>query len=526
MVSRYVFNTTPRWLFLVSLVVLLGGLALSTVLRGQTPVPVGPELQVNTNTTGLQVFPAVVSRLSGGFVVVWMNYQPGQIRGQVIGPDGNPIGDEFVVGFRAYPAIARDADDRFLVVWYGSDAVIGRPYDADGVPLGDQFLVETGNNFRFFAFQGPSIAMRNTGEFVVVWARYAQSASQEIYGRRFDAAGSPLAEPFRVNQTTVNYQVAPSVAMDATGAFTVVWTSSLGGFPDRYQTISGRRYDASGTALGEEFKVNSYNPGSPRYPIIRSGPASEFVVVWQNEGADRNIRARRFDADGTPAANDFRVNSSNAGDHTYPGLAIDEGGNFLVAWSSSESSDPNDGSASGVFGRLYDPQGTPLGSEFQVNTYTTGAQERLAVAAMGSGHFVVSWTRFQEGGGNIFAQTLGPPPLACFLPLPSVSDLQLEVVNAGADLQFTWTNVTNPFDYLLVQDLAPQGTFGSLAGSAPNGVTTLTIPMPPGSRFYRVGGEIDDTCACPFLPHGATCSIAADCCSNHCVGPPTNRTCN
>src|SRR6185503_11157931 len=51
--------------------------------------------------------------------------------------------------------------------------------------------------------------------------------------------------------------------------------------------------------------------------------------------------------------------------------------------------------SSGIFGQRYSSGGVPVGTEFQVNTYTTGRQARPAVAA-DPGNFVVVW---EDGGG-------------------------------------------------------------------------------------------------------------------------------
>jgi hypothetical protein len=44
-----------------------------------------------------------------------------------------------------------------------------------------------------------------------------------------------------------------------------------------------------------------------------------------------------------------------------------------------------------IFGQHFAPDGSPLGSEFQVNTYTTDTEQSPAVAA-GDDGFVVVWT--------------------------------------------------------------------------------------------------------------------------------------
>src|SRR5262249_9561399 len=54
-------------------------------------------------------------------------------------------------------------------------------------------------------------------------------------------------------------------------------------------------------------------------------------------------------------------------------------------------------------GQRYDSTGTPLGGEFQVNTYTTSGQGRPAVAGDGAGNFVVVW----ESGGSAGSDTFG-----------------------------------------------------------------------------------------------------------------------
>ena len=47
--------------------------------------------------------------------------------------------------------------------------------------------------------------------------------------------------------------------------------------------------------------------------------------------------------------------------------------------------------SSGVFGQRFDSDGSMVGSEFQVNTYTTGTQDTPSVAADASGNFVMVW---------------------------------------------------------------------------------------------------------------------------------------
>lgn len=86
------------------------------------------------------------------------------------------------------------------------------------------------------------------------------------------------------------------------------------------------------------------------------------------------------------------------------GVAADASENFVVVW----TSDGQDGSDLGVFGQRYDSDGVALGSEFQVNSFTTSFQDFPSVAAVGANRFVVAWSSFgQDGDGDgVFGRRL------------------------------------------------------------------------------------------------------------------------
>ena len=59
-----------------------------------------------------------------------------------------------------------------------------------------------------------------------------------------------------------------------------------------------------------------------------------------------------------------------------------------------------DGQFAGVFGQRFGSDGNPAGTEFEVNTYTTGNQgsDGLDVDAAPSGDFVVTWSSYDQDG--------------------------------------------------------------------------------------------------------------------------------
>src|SRR5437867_11816800 len=80
-------------------------------------------------------------------------------------------------------------------------------------------------------------------------------------------------------------------------------------------------------------------------------------------------------------------------DQFLPRVAMDGGGRFVVVWAS-----PSGGEYSTkVEARRYTPSGRPVGEEFRVNSMTDGMHIDPAVAADGSGRFVVVWSDYQGG---------------------------------------------------------------------------------------------------------------------------------
>src|SRR3982750_3870655 len=87
-----------------------------------------------------------------------------------------------------------------------------------------------------------------------------------------------------------------------------------------------------------------------------------------------------------PAGPQFEVNTYTTSLQYGASVAADGSGNFIVVWVSQGG---HDGDGQGIFAQRYDASGKPRGSEFQVNSYTTGDQMYPAVASDSNGNFVV-----------------------------------------------------------------------------------------------------------------------------------------
>jgi hypothetical protein len=246
--------------------------------------------------------------------------------------------------------------------------------------------------------------MDGKGNFVVVWESYYQDGDGTgIVGRRFTHSGAPRGGEFKVNTYTPIDQYGPSVAVDGNGNFVVVWNSF--GQDGSGTAVEGQRFGATGSRKGGEFQVNTYTSDYQFDARVSIDENGDFVVVWTGgvqDGSDLGVFGQAFHNAGNPRGQEFQVNSYTTGIQGYASVASTGGGDFVVSWTSLYQ----DGDLAGVFAQEFNSNVTPKGSEFQVNTYTTGAQALPSVALNPYGDVVVAWSsNGQDGDGRgIFAQ--------------------------------------------------------------------------------------------------------------------------
>ncbi len=383
--------------------------SLGTVLAPSAwaQIPIGPEFQVNTYTTGSQYQQSIATDAAGNFVVVWASIGQDGSQGGIFARKylaaGTPIGSSefrvnaYTTGSQDAPSVASDPSGRLVMVWQSvqdgsSSGVFGRRFDASGA-AGPEFQVNTyTTSYQMF----PSVAMDAGGNFVVAWQSYRDGGGFGVFAQRYNAAGAPQGSEFQVNTYTTSDQYRPAVAMGADGNFVVVW-ATLSAQDGASGGVFGRRYDAAGVAQGGEFLVNSYVTGSQYEAAAAAGPDGSFLVVWTTlDGISQGVSGRRFNASGVPLAAEFKVNAYTPGPQRRAAASIDAAGNFVVAWRSLGQ----DGSNNGVFARAFDSAGVPQGGELQVNSFTPNSQAFPSVAAQPGGRFVVAWRSDGQDGSS------------------------------------------------------------------------------------------------------------------------------
>ncbi len=319
---------------------------------------VGGEFLVNTaNTTNQQGSPAVAMDSYGNFVIVWASMGQSfayfnEIDAQIYDFNGQAVGTPFKVNANNLPNTPTDAsqvhpqvaisdgtswsvtDDSIVVTWDAITAklngvetdsvVMGRRFAGDGSAstiMGSTTEVQlsvggVGGTPTTRAARNAQVAMDPAGDFTVVWESYQDADNSfGVYASRFLADGTPDMVDEQANMVLGNAlfagaQVNPSIAIDADGAYQIVWDGN-GATPDATdptnlnlvsnadsQGIFIRSFTPSNNPeyAGVQSLVNTTTAGVQNFPSIAMTPEGNSVVVWSGNGIgdQQGIFFRRY----------------------------------------------------------------------------------------------------------------------------------------------------------------------------------------------------------------------------------------
>jgi hypothetical protein len=153
----------------------------------------------------------------------------------------------------------------------------------------------------------------------------------------------------------------------------------------------------STTVFGQERGINVRTSGTQSNAAV-AARSQGYVVTWNSyyssTGRSYDILARLLDPNGEPMGSEFQVNPSVEGNQNGPAVAADGSGGFAIAWQ-GPGADQED-----VYVRLYDPNGQPRSDAVTVNEDPNGRQLRSRIAMRASGDFVVVWENRISDGTN------------------------------------------------------------------------------------------------------------------------------
>ena len=157
----------------------------------------------------------------------------------------------------------------------------------------------------------------------------------------------------------------------------------------------------------DDFLVNTRTSSTQFSPDTAHLKNGGFVITWSSYGQDGSsygVYAQLYDKWASPVGSEFKVNSFTSGSQEQSKVASLENGGFVITWHSyNQDAGRYD---YGVFAQMYNADGSTKGDEFQANTFTSSSQLIPTVAGLKDGGFVITWSsQYQDGSGyGVYAQ--------------------------------------------------------------------------------------------------------------------------
>lgn len=344
---------------------------------------------VLTSTDRDQVNPSIAMSPSGTYVVAWENRLSSgtTIYARRYSSDGTAAADPFVVtnlsGPNVSPSVAMLPDGRFAIAWaqYNGSRwnVRFQRYAADGTTVGSAIDVRIAGVAHY---KQPALTTAGSNAYAIAWQQVEATGTQYRVRHNVYDASTGAASTVQTVYTGTAWGGNPSIdGSDTSGNLVVAWQTTDG---DGTMGVFAQRLGTDGTLSGGAITVPNTTTGQQLEPAVAINDATDtFVVTWTSGPSLTNteVLARRFNADGTPAADAFVVNSTTSNTQRSPRVTTAAGvgpsaSTFAITWDSFGQ----DGSTAGVYVQKYDSLGAAWGGEERVATTTDGFQQQSALA--------------------------------------------------------------------------------------------------------------------------------------------------
>jgi hypothetical protein len=241
-------------------------------------------------------------------------------------------------------------------------------------------------------------AISTSGGWVVWQDNAVDTNGLGVGAWRLDAALRATGPKVRVNATQVGDQEKPQVAKLTGGNTVFVWQGGKQGF----QKIYTRFVAPNGSFLtSTDVLVNTtYTNNFQIDPAVAALNDGRAVVIWSSydqDGSRQGVYGRIYNANGTTNGGVFQVNQFSLNNQRTPSVAALSDGGFAVAWVSELQRGQ---SSVDIFCRRFNASGSPASGEFPVNTSTTNACANPSLAALPAGGFAVAWSQRDFASAN------------------------------------------------------------------------------------------------------------------------------
>ena len=357
-----------------------------------------------------QFSPSISMDAVGNFVVVWYDFrndnwdiyfQRYNSTGSVLGVN-TKVNDDTTAASQEHPSIAMDAAGDFVIVWddnrNNNYDIYYQRYTSTGAALGVNTKV---NDDAGTAKQwDPSISIDAAGNFVVVWID-ERNVNRDIYYQRYTSTGAALGVNTLVNDdASTADQISPSILTDITGNFIIVWHD----FRNANWDIYFQRYTDTGVPLGANIKVNDDSSTEfQMYPTISMDVTGYFIVVWQDfRNINWDIYFQRYTSTGAALGMNTKVNDdAGSAYQKLPSISIDGAGNFVIVWEDYRYGQTN----TDIFCQRYFSNGNPDGTNYRIVADGPNEGESSPVVFANNSDIIFSWQDNRRAEGwDIYAK--------------------------------------------------------------------------------------------------------------------------
>lgn len=242
-----------------------------------------------------------------------------------------------------------------------------------------------------FSQRHPAVAGIPDGDFVVTWLD--DGSPSHIKAKRYNNEGDPVSEELIIHQFDTNGQsTEPDIAMDAEGGFVITWHTRIINEGTYFV-----RYDNENNPLDEQ-PVNFGVGASHQYPRVAMDNDGDFSIAWEKEGENgySSISLQRFDNEGNEAFNESIpvAEHQDFSSQNRPAVVIDEDGDIIVAWNETyiESREYT------IHVRRFNEDGTPSSEPILIEDETYPYNRQTDVQIDPDGDVLISWLGNNDGG--------------------------------------------------------------------------------------------------------------------------------
>lgn len=304
-------------------------------------------------------------------------------------------------------AVAAGSDGDFVVAWSQDGGVdediFAQRYSSTGIAVGSQITVDSAVGIQ----QAVTIDRNAAGDFVIAW----ENTSDGIHVRRFAADGTAIDAGI-LSPTGGTGGTNASVGIDRDRNLLLGWDDSNGQYVQHFSSgVWGTKHTlstltfASGSAIG----------------MTEDGQA---VIAWHEQGANWAIRYQRIATDGSLDGAQDSAASIPAGDELNPSLAMDEEGNFVIAWETNGN----------IQTRQFAADGTALSGDFTV-TGDASFKNNAAIAVLDINNFAVMFTR-QTTDADVIVTRYNAPAVDAADPVIDLASRTVGAANSTITQRF------------------------------------------------------------------------------------------